>query len=386
MSYPPEYRAGPVPGGVGGIANGMGLVALNDIPDEMTQEEREAVIEAGGDFAKKVGGSDPCLVITGQFTPLVRNGRLAENQVMQACMDAFGYPDGKKDKINVILDSPGGSLDSAYKIVRYLTAYASELNVHVPRRAKSASTLLALGAKRIYLSRFGELGPLDTQIFDPRNPVAYVSALDCYQSVDYVRLFGVNTMSKALRQLSVDAGGQIPLQDLLGTASAFATGAVGPMLTGIRALDFGAWGRSLKIGERYAQILLEDNHPKDEAARIAERLVYSYTHHLFPIDYREAREMGLPAEPMSEAAYNLGLDVVEKCNNKSFIGFVSQDELATTREKREKREKERKNQADAHGDAHLQAGAGDQGAEGSLVHEHPAVAKVPDNPIDYRKS
>jgi Serine dehydrogenase proteinase len=380
MSYPPEYKASPMSGGVTGIANGMGLVALNDVPEEMTQEERDAVIAAGGDFAKEIGGPDPCLVITGQFTPLVRNGRLAENQVMQACMDTFGYPDGKKARINVVLDSPGGSLDSAYKIVRYLTAYATELNVHVPRRAKSASTLLALGAKRIYLSRFGELGPLDTQIFDPRNPVAYVSALDCYQSVDYVRLFGVNTMSKALRQLSADAGGQIPLQDLLSTASAFATGGVGPMLTGIRALDFGAWGRSLKIGERYAQILLEDNHPQDEAARIAERLVYSYTHHLFPIDYREAREMGLPAEPMSEAAYRLGLDVVEKCKNKSFIGFVSQDEVARTREK------EQDNQAGADGDAYPQAGAGDQGAEGALGHEQPAVAKVPDHPEDYRRS
>jgi Serine dehydrogenase proteinase len=380
MSYPPEYKASPMSGGVTGIANGMGLVALNDVPEEMTQEERDDVIAAGGEFAKKIGGSDPCLVITGQFTPLVRNGRLAENQVMQACMDAFGYPDGKKARINVVLDSPGGSLDSAFKIVRYLTAYASELNVHVPRRAKSASTLLALGAKRIYLSRFGELGPLDTQIFDPRNPVAYVSALDCYQSVDYVRLFGVNTMSKALRQLSADAGGQIPLQDLLSTASAFATGGVGPMLTGIRALDFGAWGRSLKIGERYAQILLEDNHPKDEAARIAERLVYSYTHHLFPIDYREAHEMGLPAEPMSEAAYRLGLDVVDKCKNKSFIGFVSQVEAARTREK------EQENKAGADGDAHPQAGAGDQGTEGALGHEHPAVAKVPDHPEDYRRS
>jgi hypothetical protein len=381
MSYPPEYKASPMSGGVTGIANGMGLVALNDVPEEMTQEERDAVIAAGGDFAKEIGGSDPCLVITGQFTPLVRNGRLAENQVMRACMDAFGYPDGKKAKINVVLDSPGGSLDSAYKIVRYLTAYASELNVYVPRRAKSASTLLALGAKRIHLSRFGELGPLDTQIFDPRNPVAYVSALDCYQSVDYVRLFGVNTMSKALRQLSADAGGQIPLQDLLSTASAFATGGVGPMLTGIRALDFGAWGRSLKIGERYAQILLEDNHPQDEAARIAERLVYSYTHHLFPIDYREAHEMGLPAEPMSEAVYQLSLDVVEKCKNKSFIGFVSQDELARTREK-----EQRNNKAGADGDAHPQAGAGDQGAEGALGHELPAVAKVPDHPEDYRRS
>ena len=383
MSYPPEYKNGPEPGGFTGIANGMGLTALSDIPDELAQEERDTVIAAGREFAKEIGDKDPCLVIVGQFTPLVRTSRLAENQVMKNCMDVFGYPNGKVPKINVLLDSPGGSLDSAYKIVRYLTCYTSELNVHVPRRAKSASTLLALGAKHIYLSQFGELGPLDTQIFDPRNPAAYVSALDCYQSVDYVRMFGVSAMSKALRQLSADTGGQIPLKDLLGTASAFATGAISPMLTGIRALDFGAWGRSLKIGERYAQILLEDNHTRDEAGRISERLVYSYTHHLFPIDYREARAIGLPAEVMSDRAYHAGLEAVEKCKSNAFIGFVSPREL-------ERLEKAQAAEMAGSGEALLgPAGAADRDGHGAPAQPQGALADASgqyiDNPEDYRK-
>ena len=384
MSYPPEYRSSPEPGGFMGIANGMGLVAFNDIPEELAPEEQDDVIAAGGEFAKEIGDKDPCLVIAGQFTPLVHPSRLAENQVMKNCMDAFGYPNGKVRRINVLLDSPGGSLDSAYKIVRYLTCYTSELNVHVPRRAKSASTLLALGAKHIYLSQFGELGPLDTQIFDPRNPVSYVSALDCYQSVDYVRMFGISAMSKALRQLSRDAGGQIPLRELLGTASDFASSAISPMLTGIRALDFGAWGRSLKIGERYAQILLEDNHTKDEAGKISERLVYSYTHHLFPIDYREARAIGLPAELMSDGVYHAGLDVVEKCKNNAFIGFVSPRELKSV-EKAQAAEK-----ASGPGEAPPGTpGAGDQDGRGAPAQPQTAMAdtsgRYNDNPEDYRK-
>ncbi len=384
MNYPPDYRSSPEPGGFMGMANGMGLVAFNDIPEELAQEDRNAIIAAGRKFAEEIGDEDPCLVIAGQFTPLVSADRLAENQVMKNCMDAFGYPNGKMPRINVLLDSPGGSLDSAYKIARYLTCYTSELNVHVPRRAKSASTLLALGAKHIYLSQFGELGPLDTQIFDPRNPVAYVSALDCYQSVDYVRMFGVNAMSKALRQLSADAGGQIPLKELLGTASAFATGAINPMLTGIRALDFGAWGRSLKIGERYAQILLEDNHTKDEARRISDRLVYSYTHHLFPIDYREACAIRLPAELMSDRAYHAGLDVVEKCKNNAFIGFVSSRELKSL-EKTQAAEKGAGSGEALPGTA----GAGDQDGHGAPAQPQTAMADTSrrhiDHPEDYRK-
>lgn len=308
----------------------IGLVGPTDTPEEMTAAEREAATSAGKLFAAAVttetgGQQAPCLAIIGQFPPLGDDQKLAEIRVRDACLDIFGYPGADKMKtINILLDSPGGSLDSAFKIVRYLTCYADDLNVYVPRRAKSASTLLALGAARIYLSQFGELGPLDTQIFDPRNPVAYVSALDCYQSVDHVRQFGITAMNEARKQLSADIGVQAPLADLLGTASAFGTGAIEPMLRGVRALDFGAWGRSLKIGEMYARLLLLKHHRK-EADRIASRLVYDYTHHLFPIDYREARDIGLQVGLMGQETYQSGLKVLRLCGEKVFIGWISQE-------------------------------------------------------------
>ncbi len=322
----------------------IGLVGPTDTAEDMSAEEREAATNAGKLFAAAVtresgGQQAPCLAIVGQFPPLGDDQKLAEIRVRDACENIFGYPgDEKINSINILLDSPGGSLDSAFKIVRYLSCYADALNVYVPRRAKSASTLLALGAARIYLSRFGELGPLDTQIFDPRNPVAYVSALDCYQSVDHVRQFGIATMSEARRQLSADIGVQAPLGDLLGTASSFATGAIEPMLRGVRALDFGAWGRSLKIGEMYARLLLREHHRK-EANSIARRLVYDYTHHLFPIDYREARDIGLKVGLMGEETYQSGLKVLRLCGEKVFIGWISTaeaDKQASSQKERER--------------------------------------------------
>ena len=93
--------------------------------------------------------------------------------VLSSCIRVFNYPDPKqcaKRTINLLLDSPGGSLDGAFRIVLYLHRYAKYLDVYVPRRAKSASTLIALSARTIYMSPFGELGPLDTQIHDPRDP------------------------------------------------------------------------------------------------------------------------------------------------------------------------------------------------------------------------
>ncbi len=211
--------------------------------------------------------------------------------------------------------------------MQYLSRYARELNVWVPRRAKSASTLIALGANRIYLSQFGELGPLDTQIRDPRDPATYISALDCYQSVDYVRRFGYDTMSEVLKRLVGQAGGQITLPELLGTASQFALGAITPMLEGVKALDFGGWGRSLKIGEQYARILLQGHGLEpQQASEVAVQLVYGCTHHPFPIDYIEAVRIGLSAELMSGEAYASARKVVESCHGKSFVGFISAED------------------------------------------------------------
>ena len=92
--------------------------------------------------------------------------------------------------MKVLLNSRGGSLDSAYASALYLSAYAKHVEVYVPLIAMSASTLVAISANTIYMSAFGNLGPLDSQIRDPHNPTRWLSVLDCYQSFDYLRDFG----------------------------------------------------------------------------------------------------------------------------------------------------------------------------------------------------
>lgn len=307
------------------------LLAGSDV-GELTEEERQEAVQKGAAFAAKIGPS-PTLLISGNFAEQADETQLAENLLRDSCLRVFKYPplegqdelDIKPERtVNVLLDSKGGMLDSAFKIVMYLSRYAKELNVYVPRRAKSASTLVALGADHVYMSAFAELGPLDTQILDPRNPAQTISALDCYQSVDYVREFGFGTMGRILDRLVKQAGGQIVLQELLTAASEFALGSITPILQGVKALDFGGWGRSLKIGERYAEILLQDRN--DEAGKIASDLVYGYTHHPFPIDYVEGRRLGLPVALMDGAVYDLAIAVIDTCDGKPFIGFVSEKE------------------------------------------------------------
>jgi Serine dehydrogenase proteinase len=314
--------------GTNGLNGGLGLAnGGSHYFREIDPGQRVAIRAAGREFAGLTGG-DPCLLLVGRILGDGAPGGSTEQRVQRSCQQRFGFPTSEPERtINVILDSTGGPLDSAFRTVLFLSRYAGTLNVYVPRQAKSASTLIAVGATKIFLSPFGELGPLDTQIRDPRNPTDYISALDCYQSVDYVREFGFSTLSQALKQLATVTQGKLLLSDSLNAAAQFAIGSINPMLSQTKSLDFGAWGRSLKMGERYAQVLLSraGQIEQGKAERIASRLVYGYTHHLFPIDINEATEIGLNPEEMSEETYAQAISIVDVCDDSQVcIEFVDE--------------------------------------------------------------
>lgn len=70
----------------------------------------------------------------------------------------------KKDILMFLL-SDGGKIEPAYLISKACKRLCKEkFVVTVPRRAKSAATLIALGAKEIHMGLLSELGPIDPQI------------------------------------------------------------------------------------------------------------------------------------------------------------------------------------------------------------------------------
>ncbi|WP_445168715.1 SDH family Clp fold serine proteinase [Mycolicibacterium sp. Dal123E01] len=72
--------------------------------------------------------------------------------------------DGKP--IDLLLNSPGGDIDTAEKIITLIRkrAEAAPVRVIVPDYAKSAATLIALGANQVVMSHTSELGPIDPQV------------------------------------------------------------------------------------------------------------------------------------------------------------------------------------------------------------------------------
>jgi hypothetical protein len=93
------------------------------------------------------------------------------------------------EQINVVLHSPGGDPTIVEKMVDMCRSHLSGehrmLRVIVPNLAKSAATLLALGADKILMGYCSELGPIDPQVLIAVSGVTQsVSALAFVESRD----------------------------------------------------------------------------------------------------------------------------------------------------------------------------------------------------------
>ena len=63
----------------------------------------------------------------------------------------------------LILSTNGGMANAAFQIARLMQDQYDEWALYCPGRCKSAGTLVALGANRIIMDVFSELGPLDVR-------------------------------------------------------------------------------------------------------------------------------------------------------------------------------------------------------------------------------
>jgi ATP-dependent protease ClpP protease subunit len=71
-----------------------------------------------------------------------------------------------KQHLHVLLRTLGGDGEAALQLAQQAQARCHELTIIVPDKAKSAGTLLALGAHNILMGPTSDLGPIDPQFQD----------------------------------------------------------------------------------------------------------------------------------------------------------------------------------------------------------------------------
>jgi ClpP class serine protease len=180
----------------------------------------------------------------------------------------------------LIVDSGGGDIAAAYFIAKLCREYSRErFEVVVPRRAKSAATLLCCGADRIHMGSLSELGPIDPQFEG-------VPALALKYSIEHLaeltkRYPGANAL----------------FADYLARS--------------LRIEALGYYERVAESAAQYAERLLKSRRSLEqdasEMARIAHHLVYAYKDHGFVIDAAEAAEtFGDDVVKVNTPEYDLG--------------------------------------------------------------------------------
>jgi len=178
----------------------------------------------------------------------------------------------KIPKLDLFLHSPGGFLDPAFKIVRICQEYSDEFNVIVPLAAKSAATVICLGAKEIVMTSLAELGPIDPIIQHPYKPEIRVPA----RSIKDFFYFISTTQTEG--KLVLDQSYKTQMANMLD-----------PYL-------IGSYQTALESSKQIAEILLSENALKDDPEKCKDtvyKLTEHYYSHGFVIDRKHARELGL---------------------------------------------------------------------------------------------
>jgi membrane-bound ClpP family serine protease len=183
---------------------------------------------------------------------------------------------GRVPRLDLVLATGGGSATAARRLALLLHDYTDRLTVLVPHRARSAGTLLCLGAHELVLGPLAELGPLDPQVSSAGAPrpgePGVISAEDL----------------RAFRRIAEDWFGADREEDRMQLVSLLAQRVFPGSL--------GAFYRADQLVRQLAGEMLAYQLPEaaeEDRARIVARLVDDYHAHDYAITRAQARELGL---------------------------------------------------------------------------------------------
>lgn len=204
--------------------------------------------------------------------------------------------DTTHDELDLVIHSPGGSIHAAYQIVEVLRLRADAFFACVPLYAKSAATLLCVGADAIHMDELAQLGPLDTQISEEKKggKREYTSALNPFKTLEQLQEFALETLDLATKMIA--SRSDMDLDECLGHSTDFVAATAGPLFSRLDPEKLGTYSRALSVGEEYAKRLLTrfSSMSGEQIEVVTHTLVHGYPAHDYIIDFQEVEDLGLP--------------------------------------------------------------------------------------------
>lgn len=189
-------------------------------------------------------------------------------------IDVINKVSTDKRDIAILLHSAGGSGGTAWKLMSMLRERFDNITVIVPYMAYSAATMFALGANRIIMHPYANLGPIDPQITITKN--------GSRTNFAYEDLCGYFRFLKKEANINGEEQTTRLMEKMFVTLD--------PQSVGLahRASEMAG-----SIGERMLGLHMEDN---DKAKQISLNLNRSFFHHGDAVSRTLAKKMELPVD------------------------------------------------------------------------------------------
>lgn len=189
----------------------------------------------------------------------------------------------------LLIVTPGGDADAAYRIARCAQDNYENFSVFVPGYCKSAGTLCVLGANDVIMSAQGELGPLDVQVFKRDELGEMSSGLVIGEALGKLQQHAFSMFESYFLAIKEKSGGQVTLKTATDTASKMVIGLFQPIYCQIDPSALGDIERSMTIASDYGERLKLRSGNFTSAT--LDKLVRTYSSHGFVIDRREAESL-----------------------------------------------------------------------------------------------
>ena len=183
-----------------------------------------------------------------------------------------------KMAIDIIIHTPGGLVLAAEQIARALVRHTAPVTVFIPHYAMSGGTLISLAGDKIVMDENAVLGPLDPQLGE-------------YPAVSIIA---------AVRQKPIKEIADKTL--ILGDVAK-------------KAID--------QVNQRIFSLLEQNGLKIEEAKRIANFLSSGTWTHDYPIEYEEAKQVGLPVETgLPDEIYDLMDHYPQATNRQPSVSYI----------------------------------------------------------------
>lgn len=143
----------------------------------------------------------PDKFVAALFTSFMYDVQLVDPDVVML-EEVFQNADLKGKHIVLMLNCPGGDGLAAERLINVCRSYSTNgFTVLIPKQAKSAATMICLGANKIIMSTTAELGPIDPQVFDGTKWYAAHEIIEAYEELIQKAVSGKGRIDPYLQQL-----------------------------------------------------------------------------------------------------------------------------------------------------------------------------------------